>query len=133
VFYYPNFLGHPDNYQVADSLITPKHITPEWYFEPFYAILRSVPNKLGGVLIMGFAIIILSYLPLIDFNITTTKFSSVAQFFFWFFVGNFLCLGWLGVCPIEDPFILWSRFATFGYFGYFLIILPCFAYLERLL
>ena len=93
VFYYPNLLGHPDNYINANALVTPKHITPEWYFEPFYAILRSVPDKLGGVLIMGLALAILSYLPLIDFNVTTTKFSTLAQFFFWFFTGNFICLG----------------------------------------
>ena len=133
VFYYPNLLGHPDNYIMANALITPKHITPEWYFEPFYAILRSIPDKLGGVVVMGLAILILAYLPLLDFNITTTKFSTFSQFFFWFFVGNFLCLGWLGTCPIEDPFILCSRIATFLYFAYFLLILPSLAYIERLL
>lgn len=133
VFYNPNLLGHPDNYIMANALVTPKHITPEWYFEPFYAILRSIPDKLGGVIVMGLAIAILAYLPLIDFNITTTKFSSISQFFFWFFVGDFLILGWLGMCPIEDPFILCSRIATFFYFSYFLIILPSIAYIESLL
>lgn len=82
VFYYPNFLGHPDNYIPANALITPKHITPEWYFEPYYAILRSIPNKLGGVLVMGLAILILSYLPCLEFTLTTTKFSSFGQFCF---------------------------------------------------
>ena len=133
IFYYPNLLGHPDNYIMANAIVTPKHITPEWYFEPFYAILRSIPNKLGGVIVMGLAILVLAYLPLLDFNITTTKFSTISQFFFWFFVGNFICLGWLGMCPIEDPFILCSRIATFFYFSYFLIILPFIAYIESLL
>ena len=133
VFYYPNLLGHPDNYIMANALVTPKHITPEWYFEPFYAILRSIPSKLGGVVTMGLAIAILGFLPLIDFNITSTKFSRISQFFFWFFVGNFVCLGWLGMCPIEDPFILCSRIATFFYFTYFLIILPVLAYIESLI
>lgn len=133
VFYYPNFLGHPDNYVMANALITPKHITPEWYFEPFYAILRSIPNKLGGVIIMGFAILILSYLPLLEFTLTTTKFSSFGQFCFWFFVGNFLCLGWLGTCPIEDPFIFFGRIATFFYFFYFLVTLPLISIIEKFL
>lgn len=133
VFYYPNLLGHPDNYIMANALVTPKHITPEWYFEPFYAILRSIPSKLGGVVTMGLAIAILGFLPLIDFNVTSTKFSRISQFFFWFFVGNFLCLGWLGMCPIEDPFILCSRIATFFYFAYFLIILPLLAFIESLI
>ena len=133
VYYYPNLLGHPDNYIKANALVTPKHITPEWYFEPFYAILRSVPDKLGGVVVMGLALLVLCFLPLIDFNITTTKFSTFSQFSFWFFVGNFLCLGWLGMCPIEAPFIFWSRIATFFYFSYFLVILPFFAYIESLL
>ena len=82
VFYYPNLLGHPDNYIMANALVTPKHITPEWYFEPFYAILRSIPDKLGGVVVMGLALLVLVYLPLIDFSITTTKFSTFSQFFF---------------------------------------------------
>lgn len=133
VFYYPNFLGHPDNYMQADSLITPKHITPEWYFEPFYAILRSIPNKLGGVIVMGFAILILGYLPLLEFSITTTKFSSFSQFCFFFFLGDFLVLGWLGTCPIESPFILFGRIATFCYFFYFLFILPSVAWIEKFL
>ena len=133
VFYYPNVLGHPDNYIIADALITPKHITPEWYFEPFYAILRSIPNKLGGVIVMGLALLILAYLPIIDFTVTTTKFSTFSQFFFWFFVGNFMCLGWLGTCPIEDPYITWSRIATLLYFAYLAIMLPMLAYIEKLL
>ena len=133
LFYYPNLLGHPDNYLRADALVTPKHITPEWYFEPFYAILRSIPDKLGGVFVMAMAIAVLAYLPLLNFNVTTSKYSTLSQLFFWFFVGNFICLGWLGMCPIEEPFIFCSRVATFFYFFYFLVVLPCFAYIESIL
>jgi len=132
VFFYPNLLGHVENYTEANSLITPKHITPEWYFEPFYAILRSIPSKTGGVFVMFLAIVILFFLPLFEFTLTT-KFSSVAQFCFWFFVGNFICLGWLGMCPIEEPYITLSRFATIFYFIYFLFILPILAEIERVL
>jgi len=82
VFYYPNLLGHPDNYVMANALITPKHITPEWYFEPFYAILRAIPNKLGGVVVMGLSIAVLFYLPSLNFTISSTKHSKIAQFFF---------------------------------------------------
>jgi len=133
VYWYPNLLGHPDNYVMANSLITPKHITPEWYFEPFYAILRSIPSKLGGVLVMGVSIGILFLLPLLEFTIASTKFSSIAQFCFWFFVGTFVCLGWLGMCPIEEPFVSLSRIATVCYFLYFVFFLPCMVLLEKLL
>jgi ubiquinol-cytochrome c reductase cytochrome b subunit len=117
---------------MANALVTPKHITPEWYFEPFYAILRSIPNKLGGVVVMGLAIAVLAYLPFIDFNVTVSKYTRISQVFFWLFVANFICLGWLGTCPIEDPYILYSRICTFFYFAYFLIFLPVLAYIERL-
>lgn len=133
VYFYPNLLGHPDNYIMANALITPKHITPEWYFEPFYAILRSIPSKLGGVLTMFAAILILFYLPFLEFVLGSTKFSSTAQIFFWIFVGNFIFLGWLGTCPIEEPYITCSRVATFFYFFYLIIILPVIAYIESLL
>lgn len=82
---------------------------------------------------MGVAILILSYLPFLDFTITTTKFSYLGQFCFWFFVGNFLCLGWLGTCPIEDPYILFGRIATFFYFFYFLVTLPLLSLVEKYL
>jgi len=83
VFYYPNALGHPDNYIRADSLVTPKHIVPEWYFLPFYAILRAIPNKLGGVLAMFFSILILFLLPFLGrFKTKSSKFIQVMQFFF---------------------------------------------------
>jgi len=131
VFYYPNLLGHPDNYIMANALITPKHITPEWYFEPFYAILRAIPNKLGGVVVMGLSIAVLFYLPFLNFTLSSTRYSKIAQFFFWLFVCNFIFLGWLGTCPIEAPYIYMSRFAAAVYFIYLLIILPGLSKLEQ--
>jgi ubiquinol-cytochrome c reductase cytochrome b subunit len=83
VFFYPNALGHPDNYVRADAAVTPKHIVPEWYFLPFYAILRSIPNKLAGVIAMFSAIIILFFLPFLGkFKVKSLKFFRVGQFFF---------------------------------------------------
>jgi ubiquinol-cytochrome c reductase cytochrome b subunit len=83
VYYYPNALGHPDNYIRADSLVTPKHIVPEWYFLPFYAILRAIPNKLGGVIAMFSSILILFLLPFLGrFKCKTSKFMVVMQFWF---------------------------------------------------
>jgi quinol-cytochrome oxidoreductase complex cytochrome b subunit len=94
VFIYPNVLGHPDNYIRADALVTPKHIVPEWYFLPFYAILRAIPNKFGGVLAMFGSILILFLLPILGrFESKSSKFLSLVQFFFWLFVGNIFLLG----------------------------------------
>ena len=132
VFWYPNVLGHPDNYIRADSLVTPKHIVPEWYFLPFYAILRSIPDKFGGVIAMFAAIIILFFLPYVGtFKCKSSKFLKVAQFFFWCFVGNLIFLGWLGACVVEPPYIIYSQLATIFYFSYFLIILPILAAIEK--
>jgi ubiquinol-cytochrome c reductase cytochrome b subunit len=132
VFWYPNVLGHPDNYIRADNLVTPKHIVPEWYFLPFYAILRSIPDKFGGVIAMFSAIIILFFLPFVGkFKCKSSKFLKVAQFFFWCFVGNLVFLGWLGACVVEPPYIIYSQLATIFYFSYFLIVLPILAYIEK--
>jgi ubiquinol-cytochrome c reductase cytochrome b subunit len=94
VFLYPNVLGHPDNYIRADALVTPKHIVPEWYFLPFYAILRAIPDKFGGVLAMFGSILILFLLPFLGrFKAKSSKFTTISQFFFWLFIGNILLLG----------------------------------------
>ena len=132
VFLYPNALGHPDNYIRADALITPKHIVPEWYFLPFYAILRSIPDKLGGVVAMGAAIVILFFLPYLGkFKCKSSKFLGIFQFFFWCFVFNLIFLGWVGGCVVEAPYIVSSQLATLFYFSYFLLILPSLAFFER--
>jgi quinol-cytochrome oxidoreductase complex cytochrome b subunit len=91
---YPNVLGHPDNYIRADSLVTPKHIVPEWYFLPFYAILRAIPDKFIGVVAMFGSILILFFLPILGrFKAKSSKFFILSQMFFWFFVSNVLLLG----------------------------------------
>lgn len=132
VFWYPNLLGHPDNYVKADPLVTPKHIVPEWYFLPFYAILRAIPNKLGGVLAMFAAILILFFLPFLgDFDCKSSKFVELTQFFFWLFVVNLIFLGYLGACVVEQPFIIISQIAAIFYFSYFLIIIPVLSLAEK--
>jgi len=132
IFWHPNAFGHPDNYIRADALITPKHIVPEWYFLPFYAILRSVPNKFGGVITMFLAIIILFFLPYLGvFKAKSSKFVNASQMLFWTFAFNIVFLGWLGSRVVEPPYVLFSQLATAFYFSYFLIFIPFLAYLER--
>lgn len=126
IHFKPNMLGHPDNYIKANPFITPIHIVPEWYFLPFYAILRSVPNKLGGVLLMLSAILILFIIPFFSRKIfiIPPRFRTLFRVIFWFFVANFLLLGWIGGQPVEDPFIFLGRFFTFFYFFYFIVLIP---------
>lgn len=125
ILYWPNTLGHPDNYIEANPLATPAHIVPEWYFLPFYAILRAVPNKLGGVLLMGASIFILLVLPAADSpRPAGSKTVPLAQFYFSIFMLSVLLLGWLGGMPAEEPYIAISRIATVTYFSYFLLLIP---------
>lgn len=132
VFWYPNALGHPDNYIRANPMVTPPHIVPEFYFLPFYAILRSIPNKLLGVIAMFLAILILFALPLLGtYKCQSHKWSKLGQFFFWLFVFNFLLLGWLGACVVAQPYIIISQLATVYYFMYFLFIIPVLNFIER--
>lgn len=132
VFFYPNVLGHPDNYIPANPLVTPAHIVPEWYFLPFYAILRSIPDKLGGVLAMGGAIAILLALPLLNTSeIRSTEFRPIFGFFYWFLVADFILLGWLGQKPVEDPYILLGALATIFYFIFFLFLVPFIGVIEK--
>ena len=134
VFFYPNALGHSDNYIPANSLVTPPHIVPEWYFLPFYAILRSIPNKLGGVIFMIGAILVLLLLPFIHYSeIRSSKFRMLYAFFYWFLVSDFLLLGWIGQKPVESPYIEVGMGATFFYFIFFLVIFPVLGILEKYL
>jgi quinol-cytochrome oxidoreductase complex cytochrome b subunit len=134
VFMNPNVLGHPDNYLEANPMVTPAHIVPEWYFLPFYAVLRSIPDKLGGVVAMVGAILINLALPVLNTsNIRSSFFRPLHKVIFWLFVANFLLLGWLGQCPVEDPYIGLGQFCTLFYFGYYLVILPGLGLLERTL
>lgn len=122
--YVPNLLGHPDNYIFANSMVTPAHIVPEWYFLPFYAILRSVPNKLAGVILMAISIIILAFLPAFKSIIKSPKFKILYTVWVWFFCINFLLLGYLGQLPVQEPYITVAQIATFSYFFLILIIFP---------
>jgi len=132
VFLYPNLLGHPDNYIPANPMMTPPHIVPEWYFLPFYAILRSIPDKLGGVLVMFFAIIILLLLPLLNIsNIRSSWFRPIYKPFFWLLVIDCLLLGWIGGKTVEAPYVQIGQAATFFYFFYFIVLLPVLAKVEN--
>ena len=134
LFFYPNALGHPDNYIPANPLVTPTHIVPEWYFLPFYAILRAVPDKLGGVLMMFGAIILLFFLPFLDRSqVRSGAYRPMFKKFFYLFVINFIFLGWLGKSPAEGWYIWASRFTTFYYYAYFLLILPFLPRFEKVL
>ena len=125
VFFAPNFLGHPDNYIPADPLVTPAHIVPEWYFLPFYAILRAVPDKLLGVILMFSAVAVLFILPWLDTHKTrSAQFRPYYKQFFWLFFINCFVLGWVGAMPAEGIYVLISRIATGYYFIFFLVILP---------
>jgi ubiquinol-cytochrome c reductase cytochrome b/c1 subunit len=132
VFYAPNFLGHPDNYIKADPLVTPAHIVPEWYFLPFYAILRSIPNKLLGVLFMGGAIVVLFFLPWLDTSkVRSLRFRPVMRWWFYILVVDVIVLGFVGANPPEGFWITLGQIATAYYFLYFLVITPLTGKLER--
>jgi quinol-cytochrome oxidoreductase complex cytochrome b subunit len=131
VFYYPNALGHTDNYIPANPLSTPAHIVPEWYFLPFYAILRSIPDKLGGVVAMISAILILLLLPFINTSkIRSSKFRPIFGIAYWFLVSDFLLLGWIGQKPVETPYIEVGMIATAFYFLFLLVLVPVIGLLE---
>jgi len=134
LFYIPNTLGHPDNYIQANPMSTPAHIVPEWYFLPFYAILRSIPNKLGGVAAMGGAIVILLFIPFINTSaVRSSSFRPLFRQLFWFLFADFLFLGWIGQEVVEEPFILIGQLGTLFYFAFFLIFLPFIGFFENLL
>jgi len=132
VFFFPNMLGHPDNYIPANPLVTPAHIVPEWYFLPFYAILRAVPDKLGGVLLMFGSIAVLFVLPWLDTSpVRSMRFRPVARIFLFTWLASFFVLLYCGGKPAEEPYVTLSRVAAAYYFLYFLVILPLLGRLER--
>ncbi|WP_439817880.1 cytochrome b [Zavarzinia sp. CC-PAN008] len=132
VFFNPNALGHPDNYVPANPLVTPAHIVPEWYFLPFYAILRAVPDKLGGVLLMFASILLLFVLPWLDTSkVRSARFRPIYKQFFWLLAIDVLVLGWVGAKPAEGWFIIIGRIATIYYFAHFLVLLPLIGLFER--
>nr|YP_007476172.1 cytochrome b [Nuclearia simplex]AGE93676.1 apocytochrome b [Nuclearia simplex] len=134
IFFQPNLLGHPDNYIEANPLVTPAHIVPEWYFLPFYGILRSIPNKLFGVITMFVAIVVLYILPFLPVSIIRSSyFRPIWTPFIWLFFFNFLLLGWIGSKPAEDPYILIGTLSTIYYFSSLLIIFPLITFIENIL
>ncbi len=134
LFFYPNSLGHPDNYIPANPMVTPAHIVPEWYFLPFYAVLRAVPDKLGGVLMMFGAIVLLFFLPYLDKSpVRSGAYRPLFKKFFYLFILNFIFLGWLGKAPAEGWYIIASRLSTLYYYAYFLVVLPLLPKFEKTL
>ena len=132
IFYMPNYLGDADNYIPANPGVTPTHIVPEWYYLPFYAILRSIPNKLAGVIAMFSAIVVLAFLPWLDSAKTrSSKYRPLAKQFFWIFVVVCILLGYLGAQPPEGIYVVAGRVLTVCYFGYFLILLPLLSRIEK--
>jgi ubiquinol-cytochrome c reductase cytochrome b subunit len=122
VLFEPNIFTDPENFLIANPLVTPIHIKPEWYFLWIYAILRSIPNKLGGVIALFAAILILFIPPLTHIiNKRTLSFYPASQFLFWILVASWLILTWIGGRPVEDPYILIGQTFTSTYFLYFLL------------
>ncbi|MBK8174661.1 MAG: cytochrome b/b6 [Rhodospirillales bacterium] len=141
VFFSPNFFGEPDNYIKANPMVTPPHIVPEWYFLPFYAILRAItfdlfwgliPAKLLGVCAMFGSIIVMLFLPWLDRSkVRSARFRPIYKQFFWIFVLDCLILGYVGANPPEGYFVILGQIATAYYFAHFLIILPLISIIER--
>jgi quinol-cytochrome oxidoreductase complex cytochrome b subunit len=134
IYYYPNTLGHPDNYIPANPMKTPLHIVPEWYFLPFYAILRSIPNKIGGVIAMFGSLIILLTIPFTNSSeIRSTMFRPLFKVFYWLLVVSFLILGWIGQMPVDYPYTEIGIIAMIYYFSFFIIIIPFIGHFESYL
>ena len=132
VFFMPNVLGDSDNYIMANPMQTPPAIVPEWYLLPFYAILRSIPNKLLGVIAMLSAILILLAMPFTDLSRSRgIQFRPLSKIAFYVFIGNFLILMQLGAKHVESPFIEFGQISTVLYFAHFLIIVPFVSLLEN--
>jgi quinol-cytochrome oxidoreductase complex cytochrome b subunit len=136
VFYAPNFVGNPDNYVQANPLVTPPDIVPEWYLLPFYAILRSIPNKLLGVIALGVAILVLAFIPWLDTSpVRSCRFRPTMKWLFWFLVGDCLILGYCGSQPVDAAVagisLVWiARAGALYYFGFFFALLPLVGWFE---
>ena len=131
VFYVPNYLGHADNYIQANPLKTPPEIVPEWYYLPFYAILRSIPSKLGGVIAMFSSILLFAFLPWLDTSkVKSAAYRPLYRVFFWIFVACAVGLGYIGAMPPEGTYIIVGRVLTAYYFLHLLVILPLLGFIE---
>nr|YP_010470376.1 apocytochrome b [Symbiochloris sp. SG-2018]UVF37864.1 apocytochrome b [Symbiochloris sp. SG-2018] len=134
VFFYPNMLGHPDNYIPANPMSTPAHIQPEWYFLAVYAILRSIPNKLGGVAAIGLVFVALLALPFINTSpVRSSNFRPLYKKLYYLFVADCFLLTWIGIKPVEEPYIIIGQFATVYFFIFLLILVPLLGHLETFL
>ena len=141
VFYAPNFFGNPDNYTPANPVVTPPDIVPEWYLLPFYAMLRSVPQKLIGVLVMAGSLVTLAFVPWLDTSkVRSTRFRPMMKQFFWLFVIDCLILGYCGsqgadasleMQGMQLPLVWVARVATLYYFGFFWVVMPLLGIIER--
>jgi ubiquinol-cytochrome c reductase cytochrome b subunit len=132
VFYIPNYLLDADNSNIANPLATPAHVVPEWYLLPFYAMLRAIPNKLMGVIVLFSAIVVLAVIPWLDRSpVKSAKYRPAYRFFFWVFVLICIGLGYLGSQEPTEGLALIARIFTFGYFAFFLIIMPVLSFTER--
>ncbi len=139
VFFIPNALGHPDNYIPANPLSTPAHIVPEWYFLPFYAILKAftvdflwIPAKLWGVIAMFASILLLFFLPWLDTSrVKSTAYRPMYRIWFWVLIVAVFVLGWVGGAVAEEPYVRIGQIATAYYFAHFLIILPLLSFIEK--
>jgi ubiquinol-cytochrome c reductase cytochrome b subunit len=131
VFYAPDYLGHADNYIEANPLSTPPHIVPEWYYLPFYAILRAIPSKLGGVIAMFASILILCFIPWLDTSrVRSAKYRPIFKWFLMVWFLSVIALGYLGGKPAEGVYVFWARVFTFYYFAFFLLIMPFVGVIE---
>ncbi len=131
-FFVPNYLGHPDNYIEANPLVTPPHIVPEWYFLPFYAILRAIPNKLLGVIALFLSILIAAALPWLDRSpIKSGSYRPLFRKFYWVFVAVCIGLGYLGAQPAEGVYLALARIFSLYYFLHYVLILPLVAKYEK--
>lgn len=134
IFFSPNTMGHSDNYIPGNPMVTPPSIVPEWYLLPFYAILRSIPDKLGGVIAMFAALLILLILPITDRSVIRgNTFKILSKLSFYLFVCNFFLLTNIGQLHVEVPFIELGQLATVYYFSYFIILVPVISSIENIL
>jgi ubiquinol-cytochrome c reductase cytochrome b subunit len=132
VYWSPNSMGHPDNYIPANPMVTPAHIVPEWYFLPFYAILRSIPHKLGGFIAMIAAILVLRLLPYIhNSEVRSSTFRPIYRKFYWLFIADYAILGWIGQNEVAYPYVEVGQVASVYYFTFLLVIIPVRGYREQ--